>query len=99
MGTSSQRRERQLSRLAASDPVDAEYHLRLADVRHRFRFAALLSCQVRDVVTTSDVDDDGIVVRVRVLPASRTCPQRVDTILDRVTRSVRDLAASEPLWR
>jgi hypothetical protein len=99
MGTSSQRIQRQLERLAPSEPADAEFHLCLADVRHRYRLAALVSCRVRDVVTTSDLEDGGIVVRVRVLPASRTCPERVRTILDRVDRSVRDLVAAEPLWR
>lgn len=99
MGTHSQRCERRLARVVAADPADAEFHLRLADVRHRFRFAALISCQVRDVVATSEVEDAGIVLRVRVLPAACTCPARVDTILERVTRSVRELTAAEPLWR
>jgi hypothetical protein len=88
-----------LARLGGSDRVDAEFHLRLADVRHRYRLAALLSCQVRDVIATSEVEETGIVVRVQVLPAACTCPARVHTILDRVDRSLRELAAAEPLWR
>lgn len=99
MGTSAERRERQLDRLDAADGADAEFHLRLADDRHRFRFAALLSCKVPDVIATSDVDDAGIVVKVSVLPASCTGPERVDTILRRVDCSVRELTAAEPTWR